>query len=270
MSSKIRRTAKVRSSKKFCEEKFSCHGERVEAEYECDECKSLQCLNCETKLHELAKFVFHDRKRLQPAPSYQLCQLSCEDRNYSDVRCENCALNYCNQCFERMHSSGKRKAHTKIQLTEALFQAQLHNTTTGTASDQSIQSSGEFFDAIKPLSPVGSNGDDSLTYVSMPQDDGRSSSIGVIPETTVINEQSSSVMSEHSDRSRTSLPDVAPELDKLDLSDKITTPTKDKPATKKTSSIDDEIYKDCHSCLLVDQQENIQVISHFLVFCRYN
>ena len=263
MSSKIKRTPKVRSSKKFCEEKFSCHGERVEAEYECDECKSLQCLNCETKLHQLAKFVFHDRKRLQPVPSYQLCQLSCEDRNYSDVRCENCALNYCNQCFERMHSSGKRKAHTKIQLTEALLQAQLHNnTTTGATSDQSIQSSGEFFDAIKPLSSVGSNCDDSLTYVSMQQDDIKSGSIdlGVIPETTVINEQSSRVMSEHSDRSRTSLPDVAPELDKLDLSDKITTPTKDKPSTKKTSNIDDEIYKDCHSCLLVDQQENIQVM----------
>ena len=83
MSSKIRRPPKVRSSKKFCEEKFSCHGEKVEAEYECEECKSLQCLDCEQRLHELAKFVFHDRKRLQPPPSYQLCQLSCEDRNYS-------------------------------------------------------------------------------------------------------------------------------------------------------------------------------------------
>ena len=97
-------------------------------------------------------------------------------------------------------------------------------------------------------------------YVSMRQDDGGSSSRGVIPETTVINEQSSSVMSEHSERSRTSLPDVAPELDKLDLSDKITTPMKDRPVLKKSSDIDDEIYKDCHSCLLVDQQENIQVM----------
>ena len=141
-----------------------------------------------------------------------------------------------------------------------MLQALLHNTTTGTASDQSIQSSGEFFDAIKPLSSVGSDGDDSLTYVSMIQDDGGSSSRGVIPETTVIKEQSSSVMSEHSERSRTSLPDVAPELDKLDLSDKITMPTKDRPVPKKSSDIDDEIYKDCHSCLLVDQQENIQVM----------
>ena len=258
MSSRSKRGIKVRSSKKFCEEKFSCHGERVEAEYECEECKSLQCLDCETKLHELAKFVFHDRKRLQPAPSYQLCQLSCEDRNYSDVRCENCALNYCKQCFERMHSSGKRKAHTKIQLTEALLKAQVNNSAAA-LSDQSIQSSGEFFDALKkPLSPVGSNGDDSLAYVSMPQDDG--SSIAIIPETSTIKEQSSSIMSEHSDRSRTSLPDVAPELDKLDLSDKIqTTPTKEKSTSNKTSDIDDEIYKDCRSFLLVDQQENIQV-----------
>ena len=141
-----------------------------------------------------------------------------------------------------MHSSGKRKVHTKIQLTEALRQAQINTgtpssttpttTTTAGASDQSILSSGEFFDAIKPLSPVGSNGDDSLTYVSMPQDVG-GSSIAVIPETSVINEQSSSVMSEHSDRSRTSLPDVAPELDKLDLNDKITPPFKEKTHSAK-------------------------------------
>ncbi len=241
------------SSKKFCEEKFSCRGEKVEAEYECEECKSLQCKNCESKLHELAKFVFHSRKRLQPAPSFKLCQLSCEDRNYADVKCENCALNYCNICFEKMHSSGKRKAHTRIQLTDALLQAQV-----APEGNLSPPTPEEFFDAVKPLSPMHSL--ETEGFVSMPLAGGAQDeeSIAVIPETNL---GDTSMTSEKSDRSRSSLPDVAPEFDLLEIADQSLTPKKDSAKTDspKTTNLDEEAYKDCHSFLLVDQQEHIQV-----------
>ncbi len=233
MSGKGKRSTRTRSSKQFCQEKFSCQGEKTEAEFECEECGTLQCANCEAKLHELAKFVFHDRKRIPTPPADKLCQLSCEDRNYADVKCENCKHNYCNECFDKMHTSGRRKSHKKIPLKEA---TKLQHTPLGNdSSSVDTYASIENFEPIKPLSPLSGGIDDTLTYFSMPQD-------GSTMMTTM----------DRSDSSRPSIPDVA-EVEIHDKSPiKIDTP----------EDMDEEIYKDLKSFLLADHQENLQVGSY--------
>lgn len=242
MAMRVKGGFKVISSIKFCEEKFSCTGDQVEAEFECEECKSLQCSACETKLHELAKFVFHDRKRLQPVSANKLCQLSCDNRNFANVKCESCALNYCHRCFEKMHSSGKRKLHKKIQLTDALLQNQQLET-----SRCSSLTSDDYFDATKPESPTSSPEDGSLAFVSMNQD---------IP--AELETKMSSI--------KISLPDIASELSSLSEPSSKHGSINGTPCqyqaditSGSSKSMDDEIYTNCKSFLLIDQQENIQV-----------
>ncbi len=239
MATHARGGFKVISSIKFCEEKFSCSGDHVEAEFECEECKSSQCSACETKLHELAKFVFHDRKRLQPVSANRLCQLSCENRNFANVKCESCALNYCYLCFEKMHSSGKRKLHKKVHLTEALLQSQQMRT-----SKSSSFTSDDYFDATKPDSPTSSPEEGSLAYLSMNQD---------IPGSFFPAELETKMSS-----IKIGLPDVAPELTSLSEHSSKHEDVDD-ITSGSSKSMDDEIYTNCKSFLLIDQQENIQV-----------
>ncbi|XP_064621754.1 zinc finger FYVE domain-containing protein 1-like isoform X2 [Lineus longissimus] len=114
MSAGSRRHQKSRSSKRFCEEKFACDGVRTEATFTCDECGTGQCAACEAKLHDISKFRYHDRKKIEVPPDHLLCQnFSCSERNYADLSCEECKLNFCFFCDSKLHAVGRKKNHKR-------------------------------------------------------------------------------------------------------------------------------------------------------------
>ena len=184
MSKKSQKYPKTRSSKVYCQEKFACDGERVEAVYECEDCGSKQCSVCSVKLHELPKFVFHDLKKVTPIPSDRLCQEACKEANYADLRCQDCKLNLCFGCFARMHSNGKKAQHKKtpfsmfIDTSKETTIPSLRNLEEKSSSSLNPTFSNDTeldlkvppgeMSALKPMSPF-SLPDDSLTYFTMPQ-----------------------------------------------------------------------------------------------------
>ena len=211
------------SSKSYCEEKFSCDGDFVEAEYECGECGTLQCSACESSMHELSKFVFHDRRRIQLPPQDQLCQLSCSDRNFADVKCEDCHLQFCSDCFDKIHSNSKRKNHDTVELQYAQQRRGMKQVLKSNHNDES--SSHE--------SPCISISNDN--YMS-----------------------SRSTMSEHD--SIRSLPDIAAETGVVLSSSPVRQDQTPEIEVKQLEDdIDEEIYKDCKSFELTDQAEKLQV-----------
>ena len=204
MSSRLRRYNKSRSSKRLCQEKFNCKEEFAEAIFHCEECGSLQCKNCELRLHELKKFCYHDRTKLIFPPKDELCHSDCTERNYADVHCEKCVKNYCHECYERYHNLGKKKTHTPIPLSQfnkdkvknggivsvpddsadnfhklnVVGQCTATKINEKKSGDDSCKSdeNGIFAvgitNAILPLSPIGlQTPNESLTYFSMPQNE---------------------------------------------------------------------------------------------------
>lgn len=167
MSGRIKRYPRTRTSKKFCEEKFACNVESVEAEYQCTQCGTVQCSVCENKLHQQAKFVTHDRRHLTPPQPEYLCQAAiCVDINFSEVTCDNCKLNFCQPCFDKAHAFGRKRSHKK----SAFKPDPVNNSTNaGGLVDALSDLDSLELDAIKPTSPLQGLNDDSLTYFSAPQ-----------------------------------------------------------------------------------------------------
>lgn len=228
MAAAGKRRYRTRSSKRYCQEKFCCLTEGAIAEYHCNQCKTDQCQDCDLSLHKSKlEFGFHDRQQIEPPPYEELCQiasllsnLDCEDRNFADLRCENCDRNFCLQCFDNYHNSkDSRKTHRKITFKEYKHRQQ-----------------SAVLEPIKPLSPLSLE-DNSLTYISCPQ----------VTEST---DSMTSYNSIHSDHSQTSIPDLISSDSKTDM----ISLTRD----LEESQID-ERYLDCESFLLVDEQEMLQV-----------
>lgn len=162
---------KARSSIVFCSEKYSCVADRAEAEYECDHCRSFQCSACEGRLHEIARHSFHERKRLVRPPPDKLCQQpSCDERNFADVKCESCGLRLCFDCDRKTHLT--KKTHRRIPILDNKKSLAL-----GGLNDL-ILSQHDTVTPIKPLSPL-SDHDDSLTFVSLPQQEHFESCLSV-------------------------------------------------------------------------------------------
>lgn len=223
--SSISRHSGCVSSKSYCEEKIACDGDYTEAEFSCVECGTLQCEACEGRLHELSKYLFHDRRRLQLPPQNELCQLSCTERNYADVKCEDCRLQFCNECFQKMHSNGKRSQHTVVSVNFGQQRMNQQN-----------------------LSQM------SLCDESATQDKPGNTAV------SVCNEQYLSVRSSMSDHdSLRSLPDIAADAGIIPSSPIRNSITSDSEAKQLEEDIDEEIYKNCKSFLLADQAEILQV-----------
>ena len=262
MSSRTKRPPKTRTSKKFCGEKFACEGENAEAEYECEQCGSFQCSNCERLIHEKStKYVIHDRSRLRAPSAEVLCQMSCENKNFADVRCENCAMTFCNACNEKVHSQGRRKSHKRVPFKSVGLNSSILNDAAGSA---------EVYPPIKPSSPLGDD-DDSLTFFTMPQTGLHYDVTGAMED-----DHFSSMNSNSSKKSQTpmctqNIPDVAAsigsELDALDLSEgkvkddhqlKIATGTS--PRKQSEDSLNNDVFGQCSSFLVADQNENLKVM----------
>lgn len=101
----------------ICQESYVCGGSE-EAAFECDECKSLQCVRCEQELHSQEHFKNHERVQIGPGhvPYCDSCKggnggSACNGRYRAMVRCQNCKLNLCQDCQKRTHSGGNKKKH---------------------------------------------------------------------------------------------------------------------------------------------------------------
>ena len=276
MSGRISKNRRTKSSKIICEERYCCDGENEEALFECEECHTKQCQSCEAKLHEIPKYEAHDRKRIQPAPAEKLCQLSCKDKNFADVRCTNCELNFCHDCFDKMHAHGRRKNHEKTSVNSPSKSKQTTNPSSVTGPVNSPETISKIaplpvdrIEGIKPLSPI--EDDDSLTYLSMPQDQEQEDSITVLSESGPQITPTSSLilndcfaMKSHSNSSPLGPTaaldgDMQPMFDPDDM-DIMGHLSLDDDIVGQNIS-DDEIYGDCKSFLVADQNEQIQVFS---------
>lgn len=99
----------------ICQESYACGGSE-EAAFECDECKSLQCVQCELELHAQERLKNHERVQIGPGhvPYCDNCKGGNGDggkRHRSVVRCQNCKVNLCQDCQKRTHSGGNKKKH---------------------------------------------------------------------------------------------------------------------------------------------------------------
>ncbi|XP_077868187.1 zinc finger FYVE domain-containing protein 1-like [Saccoglossus kowalevskii] len=108
---------RIRPYRRLCQEKFACSGDP--AVYECDECGTLQCDHCEKNLHQLPKFLFHDRQKLIHEQEQKMCGVFCNPPNDAVIRCEECDIFMCADCDAKLHSKGKKRTHERkiIQLT---------------------------------------------------------------------------------------------------------------------------------------------------------
>ena len=238
MAAVNKRRYRTRSSKRYCQEKFCCLTEGAIAVYFCIQCKTDQCENCKSSLHKSKlEFGFHDIKPIEPPPYEDLCQiasllnnLDCEDRNFADLRCENCDRNFCFQCFDTHHSKDSRRTHRKTTFKEYKHRQQT-----------------AVLDALKPSSQAESSLEyDSLNFISCPPVVEISSSDSMTSYTSI-----------HSDHSQTSIPDIISSDPNLSSEQKLDMFSVSRELEECQI---DERYMECESFLLVDEQETLQVI----------
>lgn len=102
----------------ICQESYACGGSE-EAAFECDECRSLQCVRCELELHNQERLKNHARAPIGPGhvPYCDNCKGGTHGesgggrRHRSVVRCQNCKVNLCQDCQKRTHGGGNKKKH---------------------------------------------------------------------------------------------------------------------------------------------------------------
>lgn len=109
---------RVRSSKKVCDERLACKGKKPFAVYNCFECGSNQCEECEALLHEDFRLNLHRRVLITGPPWEELCEGTCEDRNFADITCTVCERNYCYLCDHLVHLQGKQSHPRQRYISE--------------------------------------------------------------------------------------------------------------------------------------------------------
>ncbi|XP_074660644.1 zinc finger FYVE domain-containing protein 1-like isoform X2 [Tubulanus polymorphus] len=262
MSTGSKRIQKTQTSKRFCQEKYACTGLKTEASFTCEECKTVQCSACDARLHSFAKFLHHERRRLEPPPESLLCQMSCEDRNYADVHCVECEVNYCFSCDSKIHVQGRRKSHKRQSYKE--FLAARAKEKRNEELEQAMKEfSPELDERVSKLSPLDL--DLSLTNPFETAAD--------FNETVIQNQPQPSTSRSNKTESCVSNADH----DCMDYSSDlkfVTLYDQDRMSTHSTSSgqtslpditnctnssLSEDAYAACHSFMLVDDQEELQV-----------
>ncbi|XP_053553750.1 zinc finger FYVE domain-containing protein 1 [Bombina bombina] len=99
----------------MCQENFACGGNE-EAVFECDECNSMQCQQCEEGLHKQERLQNHERTHITPGyvPFCGACKVTSGttgNRQRASVRCLSCKINLCTECQKRTHSGGNKRKH---------------------------------------------------------------------------------------------------------------------------------------------------------------
>ncbi|XP_047201559.1 zinc finger FYVE domain-containing protein 1-like [Girardinichthys multiradiatus] len=115
-----------------CQENYSCGGSE-EAAFECNDCKTLQCVRCEVELHHQEHLRNHDRVPVGPGhvPYCDNCKGGSGDsskRHRSVVRCQNCKVNLCLDCQKRTHSGSSKKKHQLISYLPPPKPAEVNST----------------------------------------------------------------------------------------------------------------------------------------------
>ena len=260
MSNRSKRPPKTKSSIVFCDEKFNCSGERCEAAFDCVECGTKQCGSCEITLHS-SRLDWHERRAIDRPDPNLLCQYTCEKRNYADVSCAECKINLCNSCSERIHSKGRKKAHTRHPFTF---------TTQGTN-----------FDSLTP--PIEANAESVISPLA---------AVNLIPQRIDVDKEFTECMSEYFSTPGNSINNTVNDtgmsaimepvdvdissngepqhstakkpLESLKSGSKTKQNERSQDAVKgkkqsHTNDIDEEIYGKCKAFLLADQDEKLQV-----------
>ncbi|CAG2203504.1 ZFYVE1 [Mytilus edulis] len=177
---------RTRTSKRFCAEKLCCRSESTVATFHCEDCGSDQCEDCCETIHSTnVSFELHDRNVIKGPHHSELCQISkilpskiCIDENFADLWCEVCCISFCNYCFEVFHKLSSRKTHRKISFKEHKLREQQKAEETLHMNIQSMPLPMN----IQPLALSPVSDDDSLTYISFPQEE---SNIAMINTTQV-------------------------------------------------------------------------------------
>ncbi|CAL1279685.1 unnamed protein product [Larinioides sclopetarius] len=108
------KATKVRSSRKVCDERLACRGNKPYAVFSCKQCDSNQCEACEVLLHEDFRLNLHDREVISEPSAEELCEGTCEDRNFADLTCIQCSRNYCFVCDLIAHCQAN-KTHIRTK-----------------------------------------------------------------------------------------------------------------------------------------------------------
>lgn len=106
----------TRPSEPRCGERLACKGPHIVARYYCPVCDTNQCEACELLIHVEARFKEHPpREPVTPPDPQLLCQGSCPERNFADVRCHTCKINLCYACDRNTHLLKRKFAHIKVR-----------------------------------------------------------------------------------------------------------------------------------------------------------
>lgn len=163
------RKFRTKTSQRFCSEKLCCRSETTIANNHCVDCGTDQCEDCSEAIHSAnVSFEFHEKRPIEKPPVSDLCDIkcvlpskSCIQENFADLWCEVCCARFCNYCFDNYHKLPSKKTHRKISFKE-------HQSRELLLYEQSQMN-------IQPLSPISD--DDSLTYVSFPQEEASTTMI---------------------------------------------------------------------------------------------
>ena len=112
---------RARPAVDFCGEKYACSTENARAVFWCDQCTTNQCQSCELQLHQLARYQYHDRQKLQEPSPDKLCEqaavVRCSPRNFADVICIECGhRRYCIDCDTVLHWHRTATGHTRVSV----------------------------------------------------------------------------------------------------------------------------------------------------------
>lgn len=112
----MNKAVRPRSTRRLCDEKYVCGVESADAQFSCEQCKSLQCTHCERELHAIRGKEHHDRFLLSTFPKEAICQSkNCVDKNLIDYSCNACNVRLCCKCFDLQHKTViDKKLHKKI------------------------------------------------------------------------------------------------------------------------------------------------------------
>ncbi|MEQ2266764.1 hypothetical protein XENORESO_017871 [Xenotaenia resolanae] len=155
-----------------CQENYSCSGSE-EAAFECNDCKTLQCVRCEVELHHQEHLRNHDRVPVGPGhvPYCDNCKGGSGDsskRHRSVVRCQNCKVNLCLDCQKRTHSGSSKKKHQLISYLPPPKPAEVNSTKMAVQNADAPESSerARLLEKVSSFLLVDENEEMQVTYAS--------------------------------------------------------------------------------------------------------
>ena len=108
---------------KLCQENIRCAQGEV-ANFYCQECLTYQCSSCEVFLHSTRELKVHLRHSISSECAIlsrkrtKVCKLWCSPKNGVSVTCQQCEMDLCKECDDKMHQ-GRRQGHLRHRYVAA-------------------------------------------------------------------------------------------------------------------------------------------------------